>query len=101
MMNRPVSYYCISLTVCLCLFVVSIFSESFTGIHPEHACYGDKCPVCLQLRWAQNFSGQLKSASLQAAFFLPALLTIRSLSRLVVFNLIPATSVTLKVKMNC
>jgi hypothetical protein len=38
----------------VCITLSLIFAGTFALTHLNHDCYGDECPVCLQIEIAQN-----------------------------------------------
>jgi hypothetical protein len=91
---------CCALIVLLCFFTASVSSENFIGTHANHDCPGEGCPVCLQLQWAWNFSGQLRNASFQPFLFTHLISCIVLISGYAFFDRIRLTAVGLKVRMN-
>jgi hypothetical protein len=84
----------------ICFILPALFSENFIITHAEHDCCGDRCPVCLQIQWARNFSRQFRYAPLQNSPSLSVLFFAPHILKPAVFNFVPITSVSLKVKMN-
>ncbi|MDR2403100.1 MAG: hypothetical protein LBD78_03620 [Spirochaetaceae bacterium] len=89
-----------SLIVGVCVIMVSLFAATFIVAHAGHDCCGDGCPVCLQIQWARDFCRQLRHVPLRLDFF-PALMAVKGPGlRGPVFDPLPVTSVTLKVKIS-
>jgi hypothetical protein len=90
----------LNLSLCVCFFLVSLFSESFIISHAVHDCCGEGCPVCVQIQEMENFFRQLRSLPSQLLFSAAAILIVVIILKLAGPNFIPASSVTLKVKLN-
>jgi hypothetical protein len=88
------------LALCVSFMALSSFSEGFIRKNAEHDCCGEGCPICLQIQWAQDFSRQLRYTPFPIPLPLSALLFSILVLKPVPFNLVPVSSVTLKVKMN-
>jgi hypothetical protein len=88
------------LGLCVCFLFVSLFSAGFITSRAEHDCCGEGCPVCIQIQWVENFFRQLRSFSSPPLFSVSALPVTVIVLKIAVLNLIPVTSVNLKVKLN-
>jgi hypothetical protein len=90
----------LGIVLCVCFIALALSAETFAGAHAEHDCYGEGCPVCLQIQWARDFSRQFR----HVFFHFPIPLKITLVGALVLRPALMAylspTSVNLKVKMN-
>jgi hypothetical protein len=88
------------ISLCLCVAAVSVSAETVFSIHPDHACTGAGCPVCLFIQRMENFCKQLKCAAVYPCFQPAGLLIIAFVLKHCFFLLIPLSAVRLKVKIN-
>jgi hypothetical protein len=85
---------------CFCFFAAVLWSETFIVTHEHHDCYGEGCPVCLQIQGARNFSRLLKAAPFQTVSSPGTFLIVPIISKNTFFAPVPLSAVALKVKMN-
>jgi hypothetical protein len=85
---------------CLCYILASLGSAGFIYSHLDHDCTGADCPVCVQIREAENFlrcpAGSAAGLCLAAAAFRAG----GRLSRLIHTVIPPFSEITFKVRLN-
>ncbi|MDR1947914.1 MAG: hypothetical protein LBQ38_00830 [Spirochaetaceae bacterium] len=82
----------------MCFILVSLFAAVFVIAQEDHDCRGEGCPVCMQIQWARDFRGQFRYAPPRPGFSANLVLFAALVLKRIVFDLLPITAVTLKVK---
>lgn len=101
-MNRSALKQAVLLTLTALFCMAALFSASFIAGHLDHNCAGDvECPVCIQIRGAQNFLKHIKTALIIAFSGIAAgFLARRSVKKIAASYPLLPSAVTLKIRLN-
>jgi hypothetical protein len=84
-----------------CVIFVSLAAAPYTALHAEHVCTHDGlCPGCIQLHGALDLLKQLNTAVVRISFTTGSFGIAAASGKIPDFRAVPASSVSLKVRMN-